>query len=88
MNNYFETTYAHNVKSISTDSLGMREMQRRIYEKYESQYLLLKAPPASGKSRALMFVAFEKLRQGFVKKVVVAVLERSIGKSLASTNLK
>ena len=88
MNNYFETTYAHNGKSISTDSLGMREMQRRIYEKYESQYLLLKAPPASGKSRALMFVALEKLRQGLVKKVVVAVPERSIGKSFASTNLK
>lgn len=88
MNNYFETTYAHNGKSISTDSLGMREMQRRIYEKHESQYLLLKAPPASGKSRALMFVALEKLRQGLVKKVVVAVPERSIGKSFASTNLK
>ena len=87
MNNFFETTYAHNGSSISTDNLGMREMQRRIYEKFESQYLLLKAPPASGKSRALMFVALEKLRQGLVKKVIVAVPERSIGKSFASTNL-
>ena len=67
--------------------MGMREMQRRIYEKYASQYLLLKAPPASGKSRALMFVALEKLRKGLVKKVIVAVPERSIGKSFASTNL-
>lgn len=65
----------------------MREMQRRIYEKFESQYLLLKAPPASGKSRALMFVALEKLRHGLVNKVIVAVPERSIGKSFASTNL-
>lgn len=88
MNNFFETKYAHNGRSISTDSLGMREMQHRIYEKYASQYLLLKAPPASGKSRALMFVALEKLRQGLVKKVIVAVPERSIGKSFASTNLR
>jgi len=87
MNNFFETTYERTGKSITTNDMGMREMQRRIYEKYASQYLLLKAPPASGKSRALMFVAIEKLRQGLVKKVIVAVPERSIGKSFASTNL-
>lgn len=87
MNNFFQTTYAQTGQSITTDSLGMREMQRRIYEKFESQYLLLKAPPASGKSRALMFVALEKLRHGLVNKVIVAVPERSIGKSFASTNL-
>ena len=62
-------------------------MQQRAYRKFASQYLLVKAPPASGKSRALMFVALEKLRQGMVKKVIVAVPERSIGKSFASTNL-
>lgn len=88
MNNFFETTYARNGKSIVTNEMGMREMQRRIYEKFNSQYLLLKAPPASGKSRALMFVALEKLRHNFVKKVIVAVPERSIGKSFASTKLK
>ena len=87
MNNFFETQYEHNGRSITTDELGMREMQRRVYEKYESQYLLLKAPPASGKSRALMFVALEKLRSKQVKKVIVAVPERSIGKSFASTDL-
>lgn len=87
MNNFFETTYERTGKSITTNDMGMREMQRRIYEKYASQYLLLKAPPASGKSRALMFVALEKLRKGLVKKVIVAVPERSIGKSFASTNL-
>lgn len=88
MNNFFETTYARNGKSIATNEMGMREMQRRIYEKFNSQYLLLKAPPASGKSRALMFVALEKLRHNLVKKVIVAVPERSIGKSFASTKLK
>lgn len=87
MNNVFETTYQRNGSSITTNEMGMREMQRRIYAKYASQYLLLKAPPASGKSRALMFVALEKLRQGLIKKVIVAVPERSIGKSFASTNL-
>lgn len=87
MNNIFETTYDCNGRSIITNTMGMREMQMRIYKKYASQYLLLKAPPASGKSRALMFVALEKLRTGLVKKVIVAVPERSIGKSFASTKL-
>ncbi len=88
MNNFFETTYEHNGRSIATDEFGMREMQHRVYEKYDSQYLLVKAPPASGKSRALMFVALEKLRCHLVKKVIVAVPERSIGKSFAPTDLK
>lgn len=88
MNNVFETTYQQTGNSISTNEMGMREMQKRVYEKYSSQYLLLKAPPASGKSRALMFVALEKLRCGLVNKVIVAVPERSIGKSFSSTNLR
>ena len=88
MNNVFETTYQQTGTSITTNEMGMREMQKRVYEKYASQYLLLKAPPASGKSRALMFVALEKLRNKLVNKVIVAVPERSIGKSFSSTNLK
>lgn len=88
MNNIFNATYQQTGKSISTNEMGMREMQKRIYEKFSSQYLLLKAPPASGKSRALMFVALEKLRHHLIRKVIVAVPERSIGKSFASTNLK
>ena len=88
MNNVFETTYECNGKSITTNHMGMREMQCRVYEKYAAQYILLKAPPASGKSRALMFVALEKLKQSLVRKVIVAVPERSIGKSFLSTQLK
>ena len=88
MNNIFTTSYQQTGKSINTNAMGMREMQKRIYDKFSSQYLLLKAPPASGKSRALMFVALEKLRNNLVKKIIVAVPERSIGKSFASTNLK
>lgn len=87
MNNIFQATYQRTGESISIDKMGMREMQKRIYEKYSAQYLLLKAPPASGKSRALMFVALEKLKNNLVNKVIVAVPERSIGKSFSSTNL-
>ena len=88
MNNLFTTNYACNKVSVTTNNLGMREMQTRVYQKFASQYLLVKAPPASGKSRALMFVALEKLVKGLVNKVIVAVPERSIAKSFASTNLK
>ncbi|MBB1148544.1 DEAD/DEAH box helicase [Myroides sp. NP-2] len=66
----------------------MREMQAKAYEARTAQYLLLKAPPASGKSRALMFIALDKLINQGIKKVIVAVPERSIGNSFAPTELK
>ncbi|MBB6066502.1 hypothetical protein HNR76_003083, partial [Pseudoxanthomonas broegbernensis] len=50
-------TYARNGASTKANALGMRPMQERAYEKRGEQYLLIKSPPASGKSRALMFVA-------------------------------
>lgn len=52
--------YAQTGKSTNQNPLGMREMQARAYEERNAQYLLLKAPPASGKSRALMFLALDK----------------------------
>jgi superfamily II DNA or RNA helicase len=79
--------YGRTGQSISIDSLGMREMQAKAFAARESQYLLLKAPPASGKSRALMFIALDKLFNQGMKKVIVAVPERSIGASFASTEL-
>lgn len=88
MDNIVLSQYEQTGASIRIDSLGMREMQRRAYEKYAQQYILLKAPPASGKSRALMFIALEKLKQNMVSKVIVAVPERSIAKSFADTSLK
>lgn len=88
MDNIISTEYSRTGKSILVDEYGMREMQRRLYEKYASKYLLLKSPPASGKSRALMYLALEKLRNGLVKKVIIAVPERSIGKSFAATDLR
>lgn len=85
--NVVSVSYHRTGKSTNTNSLGMREMQARVYEKRNSQYLLVKAPPASGKSRALMFVALDKLANQGIKKVIVAVPERSIGRSFKDTNL-
>lgn len=74
--------------STKTNPMGMREMQTRAFESRDVQYLLLKAPPASGKSRALMFLALDKLVNQGIKKVIVAVPERSIGSSFSSMDLK
>lgn len=86
--NLVNVTYAQTGKSKSTNELGMREMQAKAYEARSAQYLLLKAPPASGKSRALMFIALDKLINQGLKKAIVAVPERSIGNSFAPTELK
>jgi len=88
MPNLYDVTYAQTGESTKTNSLGMRDMQERAYSARDAQYLLLKAPPASGKSRALMFIALDKLRKQGLKKVVVAVPEMSIGGSFAKTDLK
>ncbi|MCD2456857.1 ATP-dependent helicase, partial [Staphylococcus aureus] len=64
------------------------EMQARAFEKRNSQYLLVKAPPASGKSRALMFIGLDKLINQGLRKVIVTVPERSIGSSFKNTDLK
>lgn len=65
----------------------MREMQAKAFAKRDAQYLLLKAPPASGKSRALMFLALDKLTHQGIKKAIIAVPEMSIGGSFADTEL-
>src|ERR1700733_10062988 len=87
MTNIIDLNYARTGQSTKTNSLGMREMQERAYSKRDAQYLLLKAPPASGKSRALMFIALHKLRHQGIRKVIVAVPEMSIGSSFARTEL-
>lgn len=73
--------YAANGSSTKSNELGMRAMQERAYEKRGEQYLLIKSPPASGKSRALMFIALDKLHNQGIKKVIVTVPEKSIGSS-------
>ncbi len=80
-------TYAQTGQSSKTNNLGMREMQQKAFQARDAQYLLLKAPPASGKSRALMFIALDKLINQGIKKVIVAVPEKSIGGSFAQNKL-
>lgn len=79
--------YAQTGNSTRQNTMGMREMQARAYEKREAQYLLLKAPPASGKSRALMFLALDKVVKQGLDKVIVAVPEKTIGGSFKDTDL-
>lgn len=81
-------TYEQTGRATNTDAMGMREMQARVYERRNERFLLVKAPPASGKSRAMMFVALDKLRNQGIKKVIVAVPEKTIGRSFQRTLLK
>ena len=74
-------TYACNGSSTKSNELGMRVMQERAYEKRGEQYLLIKSPPASGKSRALMFITLDKLQNQGMKQAVITVPEKSIGAS-------
>jgi len=85
--NLVDITYQQTGESTSINNKGMRAMQSRAFESRNSQYLLLKAPPASGKSRALMFLGLDKLHNQGLSKVIVAVPERSIGGSFANTKL-
>ncbi len=88
MENLVNIQYARSGVSSTTDSLGMREMQRLVYKERGRRYLLVKAPPASGKSRALMFVALDKLVNQGIKKVIVTVPEKTIARSFQDTELK
>ena len=74
-------SYARNGASTKANTLGMRPMQERAYEKRGEQYLIIKSPPASGKSRALMFIALDKLNNQGLKQAIIVVPERSIGAS-------
>ncbi|KXK68468.1 ATP-dependent helicase [Pseudomonas putida] len=87
MPNIVEVTYAQTGQSTSINQYGMRQMQERAFEARNAQYLLLKAPPASGKSRALMFIALDKLINQGLSKAIIAVPERSIGGSFDSVEL-
>ena len=85
--NIIGVKYEQTGESTKTDDMGMREMQRRAFEKRNSNHLLIKAPPASGKSRALMYIGLDKLKNQGKKKVIVAVPEKSIGSSFGSLSL-
>lgn len=78
---------AQNGSSTKANIMGMRPMQERAYARRGEQYLLIKSPPASGKSRALMFIALDKLYNQGLKQAIIAVPERSIGGSFADEKL-
>lgn len=80
-------TTARTGASSRANELGMRAMQERAYSKRGEQYLLIKSPPASGKSRALMFIALDKLHNQGLKQAIIVVPERSIGGSFADEPL-
>ena len=73
--------------STRSNELGMRPMQERAWDKRGEQYLLIKSPPASGKSRALMFIALDKLHNQGVSQAIVVVPERTIGASFDDARL-
>src|SRR5688500_10392121 len=73
--------YGQTGASTKPNELGMRPMQERVYERRGEPYLLIKSPPASGKSRALMFVALDKLKNQGLKQALIVVPEKSIGSS-------
>lgn len=79
--------YGQTGQSTRMNEMGMRTMQERAYKKRGEQYLLIKSPPASGKSRALMYIALDKLNNQGIKQAIIAVPERSIGGSFADTDL-
>ncbi|MCY4265873.1 MAG: DEAD/DEAH box helicase family protein, partial [Gammaproteobacteria bacterium] len=81
-------SYARDGSSKKSNELGMRVMQERAYEKRGEQYLLIKSPPASGKSRALMFIALDKLNNQGINKAIIVVPEKSIGASFNNEPLK
>uniref|UniRef100_E6Q0T2 Putative DNA helicase / endonuclease n=1 Tax=mine drainage metagenome TaxID=410659 RepID=E6Q0T2_9ZZZZ len=81
-------THICGTNQTGVNERGMREMQARAYDARNAQYLLIKAPPASGKSRALMYIGLDKIANQGLKKVIVAVPERSIGSSFKTTPLR
>jgi superfamily II DNA or RNA helicase len=80
-------SYARNGSSTKSNELGMRPMQERAFERRGEQYLLIKSPPASGKSRALMFIALDKLHNQGLKQAIIVVPEKSIGASFVDEPL-
>lgn len=87
MGDLVNVAYAQTGTSKKTNAMGMREMQSRAFESRNAQFLLVKAPPASGKSRALMFIGIDKVKRQGLRKVIVCVPEKTIGASFASTSL-
>src|SRR6202044_3547713 len=68
-------------KMSASQGTARKKAEERAFEKRGEQYLLIKSPPASGKSRALMFIALDKLANQDVKQAIIVVPEKAIGSS-------
>ncbi len=79
--------FAQTGRTTRSNELGMRPMQERVWEQRGEQYLLIKSPPASGKSRALMFIALDKLANQGIAQTIIVVPEKTIGASFADVPL-
>ena len=79
--------YGQTGRTTQSNEFGMRPMQERAWEKRGEQYLLVKSPPASGKSRALMFIALDKLANQGLDQAIIVVPEKTIGASFADVPL-
>jgi hypothetical protein len=87
MPDFVHVTYRQTGASQKPDGMGMRAMQARAYAERGSQYLLVKAPPASGKSRALMFIGLDKLQNQGLRSVrpnSLTTASSAIGPSMRS----
>ena len=80
-------SFSQTGQSSAANAMGMREMQARAFEKRDSQYLLIQAPPACGKSRAVMYLALDKVINQGIKKVIIAVPQKVIGSSFNDIEL-
>ena len=83
-NTIVDIKYQQTGTATAVNPLGMREMQALAYEHRSKRFLLIKAPPASGKSRALMFIALDKLQNRGIKRVVVAVPSKKYGEAVGA----
>ena len=79
--------YGQTGKSTEPDTLGMRPMQARAWRKRGETHLLVKSPPASGKSRAVMYIALDKLHNQGLRKVIITVPQSIIGASFSDEPL-
>ena len=65
-------SYASNGSSTKANEFGMRPMQERAFEKRGEQYLPIKSPAASGKSRALLWQQTTMLTPSLIETRFVA----------------
>ena len=66
----------------------MRPMQERAWAKRGEQYLLIKSPSASGKSRALMFIALDKVHNQGLRQALIVAAHRELIHKIGITNAR